>query len=248
MGELIAVGIGGFIGSYLRFILTRLAERFSLDFPYGTLLSNVIAGLAIGFIIGLEQQSVTLNPKARLFLTTGLLGGLSTFSTFSMETINLFHDGKILLAVGNIALNLGLSLFGVLLGMFFAKAAARVYGIESSPHAVNDAILTAETNGVSNIEFILGKAEEKIYEFVEKGIQVDIIVVDPPRKGCDAKFLEAVAKLKPKKVAYISCNPDTLARDLKFLAECGYGIRAVKPFDMFCHTVHVECVVVLERE
>ena len=134
------------------------------------------------------------------------------------------------------------------IGLFFAKAAARVYGIESSPYAVNDAILTAEVNGANNIEFILGKAEEKIYEFVNKDIQVDIVVVDPPRKGCDMKFLEAVVKLQPKKIAYISCNPDTLARDLKFLAEYGYEIRLLKSFDMFCHTVHVECVVLLQRK
>jgi len=134
------------------------------------------------------------------------------------------------------------------IGMFFAKNAAKVYGIEASPHAVNDAVLTAEANGISNIEFILGKVEKKTYEFVEKGIQVDIVVVDPPRKGCNMNFLETIEKLKPKKIAYISCNPDTLARDLKFFANCGYGIKFVKAFDMFCHTMHVECVVILERE
>ena len=121
MIEFIAVGIGGFIGSCLRFAFTKLAECFSLDFPYGTLLSNIVAGLAIGFIIGLEQQSITFNPKTRLFLTTGLLGGLSTFSTFSMETVNLFQSGKLILAIGNIALNLGLSLLGVVVGMAIAK-------------------------------------------------------------------------------------------------------------------------------
>ena len=119
--EFIVVGIGGFIGSCLRFAFNRLAEYLSLDFPYGTLVSNIIAALAIGFIIGLEQQSATFNPKTRLFLTTGLLGGLSTFSTFSMETVNLFQEGKLLLAAGNIALNLCLSLLGVIIGMTIAK-------------------------------------------------------------------------------------------------------------------------------
>jgi CrcB protein len=122
MLEFIFVGLGGFIGSCLRFALTKLTNQFSLNFPYGTLLSNVIAGLLIGFVIGLEQQSVTLNPKTKLFLTTGLLGGLSTFSTFSLETVNLFQGGKYLLATGNIALNLVLSLCGVILGMVCAKA------------------------------------------------------------------------------------------------------------------------------
>jgi CrcB protein len=122
MLEFIFVGLGGFIGSCLRFALTKLTSPFSSDFPYGTLLSNVIAGLLIGFVIGLEQQSVTLNPKTKLFLTTGLLGGLSTFSAFSLETVSLFQDGKYLLAAGNVALNLILSLCGVVLGMACAKA------------------------------------------------------------------------------------------------------------------------------
>jgi CrcB protein len=122
MLEFIFVGLGGFIGACLRFALTKLTNQFSLNFPYGTLLSNVIAGLLIGFVIGAEQQSVTLNPKTRVFLTTGLLGGLSTFSTFGLETVTLFQDGKYLLATGNIALNLVLSLCAVVLGMVCAKA------------------------------------------------------------------------------------------------------------------------------
>jgi len=133
------------------------------------------------------------------------------------------------------------------IGLFFAKTAKKVYGIESSPHAINDAKWTADKNNVSNMEFILGNAEEKIYEFINKDVDVDIIVVDPPRKGCDIKFLEAITKLKPQKVVYISCNPDTLARDLKFLAEHGYELKLVKPFDMFCHTMHVEAVALVER-
>ena len=121
MLELIAVGIGGFIGSCMRFGLNKWTAHFSVNIPYGTLFSNVIAGLFIGFIVGLEQQSVTLPPKERLFLTTGLLGGLSTFSAFSIETVSLFQEGKLLFAGGNIALNLCLSLLGVVVGMFLAQ-------------------------------------------------------------------------------------------------------------------------------
>ena len=122
MMEFIVVGIGGFIGSCMRFLLTKLTSHFALQIPFCTLLSNVIAGLFIGFIIGMEQQTGNLSPKTKLFLTTGLLGGLSTFCTFSLETVNLFGDGKYLWAAGNVALNLCLSLFAVVLGMVCAKA------------------------------------------------------------------------------------------------------------------------------
>ena len=106
MAEFIVVGIGGFIGSCMRFGLTKLSNTFCITFPYGTLLSNVIAALCIGFIIGFGQQSASIAPKVKLFLTTGLLGGLSTFSTFSLETVNLFKANKPLIASGNILLNL----------------------------------------------------------------------------------------------------------------------------------------------
>jgi len=134
------------------------------------------------------------------------------------------------------------------ISLFFAQRAKKVYGIEVLSQAIDDANRSAEVNDMTNLEFILGKSEEVIYEFIDKDIAVDIIVVDPPRKGCDIKFLEAAAKLGPKKIVYISCNPDTLARDLKILADDGYDLKAVKPFDMFCHTLHVEAVTVLERK
>jgi CrcB protein len=122
MLEFLVVGIGGFVGSCARFALTKLLTAAGyIAFPFATLLSNVIAGLLIGFIIGLEQQSISISPRAKLFLTTGLLGGMSTFSTFSLETINFFQDGKYLHASANILLNLALSLIGVVVGMYVAK-------------------------------------------------------------------------------------------------------------------------------
>ncbi|MDR3344283.1 MAG: fluoride efflux transporter CrcB [Oscillospiraceae bacterium] len=122
MIEFLIVGLGGFIGACLRFAITKLTGHFSLASPLSTLISNVAAGLVIGFILGLEQQSIAINTKTKLFLTTGLLGGLSTFSTFSLETVKLFQDDKFFFAACNIALNVALSLFGVLGGMVCAKA------------------------------------------------------------------------------------------------------------------------------
>lgn len=115
------VGIGGAVGSCLRYGTTLATLRLGFLFPLGTLLSNVVAGLAIGFLIGLEMQSLYIPPRAKLFLNTGLLGGLSTFSTFSLETVRLYSEGNYLLAAGNVVLNLGLSLLGVVLGMALAR-------------------------------------------------------------------------------------------------------------------------------
>lgn len=120
--EFLAVGAGGFIGSCSRFGLNKLSDIFGLTFPFGTLLSNVIAGIAIGIIIGFEEEMMPVSPKMKLFLTTGLLGGLSTFSTFSLETVNMFRSSKYFLASGNIALNLCLSMGSVMLGILMVRA------------------------------------------------------------------------------------------------------------------------------
>jgi len=125
MFELLSVGIGGFLGSCLRYLISRITGGLTITFPLGTLISNVIAGFFIGFIIGLEQQSVQISRNTKLFLTTGLLGGLSTFSTFSLETIELFKSEQYILSIGNIALNLVLSLCGVILGLISAKTLVR---------------------------------------------------------------------------------------------------------------------------
>jgi CrcB protein len=117
----IIVGLGGFVGTVFRYGITKFLTAVLPDFPLGTLLSNVLAGLAIGFIIGLERQDVSLSGRTRLFLTTGLLGGLSTFSTFSIETITMLEAGRYMAAGANVLLNLGLSLLCVVAGLFLAR-------------------------------------------------------------------------------------------------------------------------------
>lgn len=120
--EILFVGLGGFLGAGSRFLITRFFQQLLPGFPYGTLISNIIAGFLIGFIIGLERQISPLPPNAKLFLTTGLLGGLSTFSAFSLETVALLEQSSYTLAGWNIILNVGISLICVIMGMSLARA------------------------------------------------------------------------------------------------------------------------------
>jgi len=118
---IIFVGLGGFVGACARYLLTSVLTAALPHFPYGTLLSNVIAGFLIGFIIGLERQAPSLSEHAKLFLTTGLMGGLSTFSAFSLETVAMIEKGSYALAGANILLNVGLGLLCAFAGLMLAK-------------------------------------------------------------------------------------------------------------------------------
>lgn len=132
--------------------------------------------------------------------------------------------------------------------LFLSKKAKKVYGVEIVEPAIENANKNAVNNNVDNSEFFVGKSEEVIPALIEQGIVPDVIVVDPPRKGCDTKLLESIGKAKPKRVVYVSCDPSTLARDLKILEEQGYKTKVVQPVDMFPHTSHIENVAKLELE
>lgn len=113
------------------------------------------------------------------------------------------------------------------------------------PEAIEDAKRNAELNGIENAEFEVGEAETVIPKWYKEGITADTLVVDPPRKGCDEALLRTIIEMKPKRVVYVSCNPGTLARDLRVLEDGGYATLEVQPVDMFPHTSHVECVAKL---
>jgi 23S rRNA (uracil1939-C5)-methyltransferase len=127
-----------------------------------------------------------------------------------------------------------------------AQKAKEVFGVEIVPDAIEDARRNAALNGIINAEFAVGKAEEVIPDWYKKGNTADVLVVDPPRKGCDEALLQTILSMKPKKVVYVSCNPGTLARDLRILEDGGYKTVEVQPVDMFPQTMHVEVVTALE--
>ena len=134
------------------------------------------------------------------------------------------------------------------ISLFLAQKAKKVLGVEVVPEAIEDAKRNAELNHITNAEFAAGEAETVIPEWYEKGVEADVLVVDPPRKGCDETLLQTIIDMKPKKVVYVSCNPATLARDLRILEDGGYRTVEVQPVDMFPHTVHVECCSLLVRK
>ena len=132
------------------------------------------------------------------------------------------------------------------ISLYLAGKARQVYGVEIIPQAIEDAQENARINGITNAKFYVGKAEEVIPELYKKdGIHADVIVVDPPRKGCDGVLLDTILKMSPQKIVYVSCDSATLARDLKMLCENGYKVVKGCGVDQFPMTVHVECIILM---
>lgn len=134
------------------------------------------------------------------------------------------------------------------ISLFLAKKAKKVYGVEIVPEAIENAKDNAKINGVENVEFFVGEAEKVIPKMIKEGVRPDVVVVDPPRKGCDEKLLLAIAEANPKRVVYVSCDPATLARDIGVLKSLSYKAGCVQPVDMFPETTHVESVVLITRK
>ena len=146
------------------------------------------------------------------------------------------------------------------ISLFLSQKARQVYGVEIVPQAIMDAKENAKRNGISNVEFFVGEAEEVLPHFYSDGGETsilpeedsmkhpDVIVVDPPRKGCDARCLATMIQMQPDRIVYVSCDSATLARDLRILSDGGYELKRVRAFDQFGHTSHVETVVLLQRK
>ena len=145
------------------------------------------------------------------------------------------------------------------ISLFLAGKAGQVFGVEVIPEAIEDARANARRNGIGNAHFFVGRAEEVLPDFYDGKIKLsggpaerearhpDVIVVDPPRKGCDELCLRTMLKMRPNRIVYVSCDPATLARDLRVLADGGYTLRGVCPVDQFPMTTHVETVVLMSR-
>ena len=134
------------------------------------------------------------------------------------------------------------------ISLFLAQKAKQVYGVEIVPQAIQDAKKNALLNHITNAEFFVGAAEEVLpAKYKEEKIHADVIVVDPPRKGCDQSLLDTIISMKPGKVVYVSCDPATLARDAKYLCERGYELVKVRAVDQFAHSTHVETVILMTR-
>ena len=207
-----------------------------------------------------ERTNVILGSQVRLLwgqeYITDTIGGiqyqispLSFFQVNPVQTEKLY--GKALEFAG---LTGGETVWDLYCGigtisLFLARKAGKVYGVEIVPEAIADAGKNAEINGIENVEFFVGRAEDVLPEKYEKeGIRADVIVVDPPRKGCEESVLDTMVKMGPERIVYVSCDSATLARDLKYLRERGYEVKKVQGVDMFPETVHVETVVLLGRE
>ena len=141
------------------------------------------------------------------------------------------------------------------ISLFLAQKAKKVYGVEIVPQAIEDAKKNAEINGIENAEFFVGKAEEVLPQYYKdyakthpgENARADVIVVDPPRKGCEESVLETMVNMEPERIVYVSCDSATLARDLKYLCANGYELKKVRAVDMFPHTGHVETVVLMSK-
>ncbi len=133
------------------------------------------------------------------------------------------------------------------IGLIASKGAKQVWGVESNRDAVKNAIANAKANGISNVRFVTADAGDWMQDMAATKERVDVVLLDPPRAGCSRNFLDALIDLNPKRVVYVSCNPETQERDMKILVAAGYKAIEAIPIDMFPYTNHVECVAVLER-
>ena len=134
------------------------------------------------------------------------------------------------------------------IGLIASRSAKQVIGVELNKDAIKDAITNAKRNDIHNVRFYNQDAGAFMVEMAQKGEQADVVIMDPPRTGSDEAFLSSVVRLAPERVVYVSCGPDSLARDLKYLTKHGYRMRECTPVDMFPFTRHIENVVMLSRK
>ena len=234
--------------------LSEILGMTSISVSINTEKTNVIMGKEIHTIWGKDtiEDTIYVRDVEKDFASAGR-GITFAISPLSFYQVNPVQTEKLYsLALSYAGLTGKETVWDLYCGigtisLFLAADARKVYGVEIVPQAIEDARKNAEHNGIDNAEFFVGKAEEVLPKKYEKeGIFADVIVVDPPRKGCDEACLDTMLKMKPERIVYVSCDSATLARDLKVLCDGGYEIKKVKAVDMFPMTVHVECVIMMQ--
>ncbi|WP_457943591.1 23S rRNA (uracil(1939)-C(5))-methyltransferase RlmD [Caproiciproducens sp. LBM24188] len=223
------------------------------------LLRKNVPGLKSVIInVNRERTNVVLGKKCRTVwgedTITDMLCGLKFhISPLSFYQVNRDQAERLYTIAGEYAgLTGGETLLDLYcgtgtIGLSMAKKAGKVIGVEIVEQAVEDAKRNAERNGIANAEFLCADAAKAADMLKNRGVRPDVVVLDPPRKGCDSSLIETVVKMGPERVVYVSCDPATLARDLKIFAQQGYVPKELTPVDMFPRTSHVECVVLMSR-
>lgn len=223
------------------------------------LLRKNVPGLKSVIInVNREKTNVVLGKKCRTVwgedTITDMLCGLKFhISPLSFYQVNRDQAERLYTIAGEYAgLTGGETLLDLYcgtgtIGLSMAKKAGKVIGVEIVEQAVEDAKRNAERNGIANAEFLCADAAKAADMLKNRGVRPDVVVLDPPRKGCDSSLIETVVKMGPERVVYVSCDPATLARDLKIFAQQGYVPKELTPVDMFPRTSHVETVVLMSR-
>ena len=245
--------------------LTQIAGMTSISVSINTEKTNVIMGREVHTIWGEDTISDVIHVRDMKKEGYPQTGQQLTFkiSPLSFYQVNPVQTEKLYsLALEYAGLTGQETVWDLYCGigtisLFLAGSAKKVCGVEIVPQAIEDARENAKRNGITNAEFFVGKAEEVLPEFYEKMskeaggsdmLHTDVIVVDPPRKGCDEACLDTMLKMRPERIVYVSCDSATMARDVKILCEGGYELKKVRPVDQFGHTVHVETVVLLSQQ
>lgn len=206
-----------------------------------------------------KNTNVILGPKSYVIYGSGYiidnLCGLdfkiSPFSFYQVnhqQTENLYSIAKEYACLNGNETVLDLFCGIGTIGLFMADKAKHVIGAEVTPQAVEDAKYNAQLNNINNAEFLEMDLTKDPEYFEKRGIKPDVVIIDPPRKGCSESLIKTISRISPQKVVYVSCNPTTLARDLQLLTTLNYNVKKIHPVDMFPRTEHVETVVLLTKE
>ena len=250
----------GFTTKEVRVVLVANGRKL----PYLNELASVLKENIPGFKtlvvnVNREKTNVILGNENRIIYGDGKINDNIGDLVFEISPLSFFQVNPVQTEIlYNKALeyaNLGENdtVFDIYCGigtisLFLAQKAKKVYGIEIVEEAIKDAKKNAKINNLDNVEFYVGKAEEVVPKMYKQGKRANVVVVDPPRKGCDEKVLDTIISMQPDRVVYVSCNPSTLARDLNYLDERGYTCLEVQPVDMFPHSVHIENVALIVKK